>query len=162
MIGVPSRIHDHPITSALQLQLDQQRRVDDHKRDLRQTRGGDRDDPEVAEILAEHVAALDGPLAADRMIDVLVDAGYLARLPAQQSWIRRLEGRMHLALRTAVKRRNRHRPGHRNNVEFHRHRFPGVSANELREKIARFSQRLGRFEGVRVEQIDDHLFTLSA
>jgi surface carbohydrate biosynthesis protein len=122
---------------------------------------GVRDDPEVAEILAEHVAALDGPLAADRMIDVLVDAGYLARLPARQSWIRRLEGRMHLALRTAVKRRNRHRPGHRNNVEFHRHRFPGVSADELREKIERFAQRLGRFEDVRVEQIDDYLFTLS-
>jgi hypothetical protein len=31
----------------------------------------------------------------------------------------------------------------------------------LRGKIERFAQRLGRFEDVRVEQIDDYLFTLS-
>jgi surface carbohydrate biosynthesis protein len=123
---------------------------------------GVRDDPEVEETLAEHVAALDGPLAADRIIDVLVDAGYLGRLPAPQRWVRRLEARTHLALRTAVKRRNRFRPGHRNNIEFHRHRFPGVTATELRDKIAGFAQQLGRFDGVRVEQIDDHIFKLSA
>jgi hypothetical protein len=60
-----------------------------------------------------------------------------------------------------VKYVNRHRPGHRNNLEFHRHRFPGVDAAELREKIARFGSLLGRFDGLRVETLTEHLFTIS-
>ena len=50
------------------------------------------------EILARHVAALDGRLAADRMIDVLEEAGYLSRLPgAREPGLAELEARIHLA-----------------------------------------------------------------
>ena len=98
---------------------------------------GVRDDPEVARDPGRSiVAALDGPLAADRMIDVLVKTRATSLgCPSDRDWIRRyVEGRdAPHALRTAGQAdRNRHRPGHRNNVEFHRHRFPGISADELR------------------------------
>jgi surface carbohydrate biosynthesis protein len=122
---------------------------------------GVRDDPEVREILEQHVAALDGPLAADRMIDVLEAAGFKNRLPDRPSWFRQVEARVHLLGRTAVKQINRHRPGHRNNLEFHHHRFPGVTTGELREKIDRFSRQLGRFKDLRVEQISEHIFAIS-
>jgi surface carbohydrate biosynthesis protein len=123
---------------------------------------GVRNDPEVREILARHVAALDGPLAADRMIDVLEDAGYRDRIPERPSWPQYLEARVHLAGRTQVKRINRYRPGHRNNLDFHFHRFPGVTAEDLREKIGPFERQLGRFEGLRVGRISEHIFTVSA
>jgi len=122
---------------------------------------GARDDPEVRRILVRHVAALDGRLAADRVIDVLEEAGYLSRLPERASWPRRLEARVHLTGRTLVKRINRYRPGHRNNLDFHSHRFPGVTTADLREKIGQFAGLLGRFSGLRVGRISEHIFTIS-
>ena len=122
---------------------------------------GIRDDPEVRAILAQHVAALDGGLASDRVIDVLVDAGYLERLPQRPPWSRRLEARIHLAGRTLVKRANRHRPGHRNNLDFHDHRFPGVTIAELREKVDQFGRLLGRFTGLCIGRVSEHIFTIS-
>ena len=121
---------------------------------------GVRDDPEVSEIRAEHLEALDGRLAADRVIDVLDASGCSEPRPAP-SLLRSSKARVHLLGRTAVKLLNRHRPGHRNNLEFHRHRFPGVDAEELRAKIAQFGGLLGRFDGVRVETLAEHLFTIS-
>jgi len=121
---------------------------------------GVRDDPEVREILAAHLEALEGRLAADRVVDVLEAAGYAGPRPAPDR-LRAGMARVHLAGRTAVKRFNRYRPGHRNNLEFHRHRFPGVDVVELREKIARFGGLLGRFDGVRVETLAEHLFAIS-
>jgi len=123
---------------------------------------GVRDDPEVREILARHVSALDGRLAADRMIDALEDAGYKSRLPPRSSWPRQIEARVHLLGRTGVKRINRYRPGHRNNLDFHDHRFPGVTTDELQEKIDRFERQLGRFKGLRVGRISRYIFTISA
>jgi surface carbohydrate biosynthesis protein len=121
---------------------------------------GVRDDPEVRAVLARHVAALDGRLAADRVIDVLEAAGYRERLPDPPPPGRRLEARAHLLGRTFVKRVNRYRRGHRNNLAFHQHRFPGITAAELEERIARFQRELGRFGSVRVQRIAEHLFTL--
>lgn len=121
---------------------------------------GVRDDPEVREILAAHIAALDGRLAADRVVDVLETAGYKGPRPTPDR-LRSGMARVHLVGRTAVKRFNRYRRGHRNSLEFHRHRYPGVGAEELREKIARMGGLLGRFDGVRVETLTEHLFTIS-
>jgi surface carbohydrate biosynthesis protein len=120
-----------------------------------------RDDPAMREILARHVAALDGKLAADRVVDVLEANGSLERLPERSGTMRRLTARVHLAGRTSWKRLHRDRPGHRNNLDFHRHRFPGADVAGLREKVDRFGRLLGRFDGVRVEAISEHIFTIS-
>jgi surface carbohydrate biosynthesis protein len=140
----------------------QARDIKDVEKTLRSILGGElgaRDDPQVREVLAAHVTALDGRLAADRMVDVLEAAG-CAEPPPSLNPLRSLAARVHLAGRTGVKRINRYRRGHRNNFEFHQHRFPGVEAPELREKIARFGALLGRFEDVRVEASGEHLFTI--
>jgi len=137
--------------------------VKDVQKTLHSIVGGElgvRDDPEVREILAAHVAALDGRLAADRVIDVLEGAGYGEPRP-EPPRLRALAARAHLQGRTLVKRYNRRRRGHRNNLEFHRHRFPGVDAGVLREKIACFGRLLDRFDGLRVEAVDEHLFKIS-
>ncbi|MFQ5416350.1 MAG: surface carbohydrate biosynthesis protein [Myxococcota bacterium] len=121
---------------------------------------GTRDEPAVRAILDRHVAALEGPLAADRMIDVLEDAGYRNRMPEATTPLRRVEAEIHLAGRTAVKFLNRYRPRHRNNLEFHRHRFPGVTVAELHQKIALFERELGRFKGIGAVQIAEHIFAI--
>jgi len=95
------------------------------------------------------------------VIDVLVDAGFLDRSPERPSWPRHLEARIHLAGRTLVKRMNWHRSEHRNNLDFHHHRFPGVTTEELERKIEYFARLLGRFQGLRVARISEHIFTIS-
>jgi surface carbohydrate biosynthesis protein len=109
-------------------------------------------------ILERHVAALEGPLAADRMLDVLVAAGFASTPLPRPNLLRRFRGVLRTRLRTAKKRRNMRLPDHRNSAEFHRHRFPGVSVAELEERIARFGGQLGRFQHVTVSPLAEHIF----
>ena len=75
---------------------------------------------------------------------------------------RHLNGWLHNRLRTASKRINMRRREHRNSQDYHDHRFPDVSLDDVRERIARLGQQLGRFEKLRVRQRSQHLFHIDA
>jgi len=107
-----------------------------------------------------HIGARDGALAADRMIDVLDEMGFKERLPATPRAIQRLEGTLRTHLRTASKKLNARRAGHRNSIEYHDHRFPEVPVEELRSRIARFAGVLDRFDGIRVSPVSRHVFRI--
>jgi len=111
-------------------------------------------------ILDQHLAALDGPLAADQMVSALETAGYKQKQPPAPSRMDYLEGVLHNRMRTLIKRINMRRPGHRNNIAFHDHRFPAISADEIMDRIARLGRLLNRFESVRVQQHSKHIFTI--
>lgn len=111
-------------------------------------------------ILDKHIAALDGPLAADRMVAVLEAAGYNKNQPPAVSSSDHIRGWLNTKMRTLRKRINMRRPGHRNNAAFHDHRFPAISVEEIRERIGRLGQLLNRFERIRVEQHSKHIFTI--
>jgi len=111
--------------------------------------------------LAQHLAALDGPLAADRMVDVLDECGYRDRLPPAPPLWTRVRGQFDNRRRTASKRRNMRRPGHRNNIVYHAHRFPDISVDEVCHRVARFGRLLNRFERVRVERFGEYTFRFS-
>jgi hypothetical protein len=119
-----------------------------------------RDEAARTRVLAHHVAALDGALAADRMVDVLVGAGFAAAPPPHPPPLGRLRGALRARLRTATKQRNMRRRDHRNSAAFHRHRFPGVDVASLEARIARFGDQLGRFQRVRVTELSEHLYCL--
>lgn len=102
--------------------------------------------------LERHLAGLTGPLASDRIVDVLAErhpAG--SRLPrpglAQLAsvWLRS-------EWRAANKRARALLPDNRNSADYQRHRFPGVTLDDLRERSARLAALLGRFEGVELRQ----------
>jgi surface carbohydrate biosynthesis protein len=118
------------------------------------------DDHGRREILDRHIAALDGPLAAERMVDALVAAGYHQKRPAPPPITKFAKGWIHNTLRTAVKQINMRRPGHRNNLAFHAHRFPDISVREITERIARMGALLNRFDSIRVTRISKHLFAI--
>lgn len=109
-------------------------------------------------VLDRHVSALEGPLAADRMVDMLVDSGYLARRPPRPTLAKYARGWLGNNLRTVRKRINMHRPGHRNNIVYHAHRFPDISAAEVQARVDRFGRLLGRFASVRVEPYGKYTF----
>ncbi len=110
-------------------------------------------------ILDRHIAALDGTLASERIVDVLVDAGYLGKKPEAGSPTSLCKGWLRNRVRTMRKKINMHRPGHRNNIRYHDHRFPGTTEEEISSKIKHFGKLLGgRFTGVRVGQLQKHIF----
>ena len=111
-------------------------------------------------ILDQYIAALDGPLAADRMVAVLEAAGYNKKQPPVVSSSDHIRGWLNTKVRTLSKRINMRRPGHRNNAAFHDHRFPAISVEEMSERIGRLGRLLNRFESIRVEQHSRHIFTI--
>jgi surface carbohydrate biosynthesis protein len=111
-------------------------------------------------ILDQHVAALDGPLAADRMVAVLKSGDYTKKQPPAVPRRHYVQGWLHNKVRTLSKRINMRRPGHRNNAAFHDHRFPAISVDEIMDRIARLGRLLNRFENIRVEQHSKHIFTI--
>jgi len=116
--------------------------------------------PDQQQVLEHNIAALEGPFAADRMVDVLWNAGYGDRQPPATPFPEYLSGRLHTAVRTGVKRINMHRPGHRNNIRYHDHRFPPITVEELQRRIDRLGDLTGRFGNVRVKETSRHMYRI--
>jgi hypothetical protein len=112
-------------------------------------------------ILDQHIAALDGPLAAERMVRVLVDEGYDERQPPASPISDYVQAWIHNSLRTTVKHINMRRPGHRNNLAYHSHRFPNISVEEIMRRVKRMGELLNRFESINVTQMSKHIFRIS-
>jgi len=110
-----------------------------------------------------HLAALEGPLAADRIVDVLAKhAADLADGPPPGA-ARRLQGWFAATQRSLVKQHIKARvPQHRNNPAYQRNRYEGISLEELRSRVSQLGRCLGRFRDVRVEPVAEHVFLLTA
>lgn len=111
-------------------------------------------------LFSRHLAATRGPLACDRVLDVLIASGYGARAPHQPPPLPWLKAWLTGNIRTLVKRINGLKPKHRNSAAYHAHRFPGVSVPELNARIARFGAELGRFGSVRAAARSPHIFRI--
>jgi hypothetical protein len=122
---------------------------------------GPLDYAERRKILDRHITGLDGDLAAQRIIQVLEAGGYNKRQPPATSLNVYAHGWIQNHWRTMSKRINMRRPGHRNNLTYHAHRFPDISVPEIMEKIARMGRLLNRFEKLKVTQISTHIFRIS-
>ena len=117
---------------------------------------------EQRRVLDRHLAALEGRFSAERITDVLEEAGYLAGPPPAPGRTNFLKGWWRNRIRTFGKKINMHRPGHRNNIKYHDHRFPGTSVREITEKIERLGSLLGgRFQGLKVKKLGKHIFRVS-
>jgi hypothetical protein len=114
-------------------------------------------------VLDRHLAALDGPLAGERIVKVLEEAGYLAAPPPPAPAADVVRGLLHNKVRTLSKKINMRRPGHRNNLKYHAHRFPGVTATELEAAAARLGALLGRnFADLRITRMQEHIFRIES
>jgi surface carbohydrate biosynthesis protein len=116
---------------------------------------GPADGDERRRLIDDHLAGKTGPLACERMVDVLDKIS--ASMPGDRSISKRTQRwlvthGLHLA--KAVKS---HLPGSHNRPEFQKHRFPGIVPDEIAERIKRFQQLLGDTHKLRVEPISDVL-----
>ena len=148
---LPNRL-SHPVSSS-----------DELARTLRSILAGEKrinEFPSRRQQIERHVAALDGPLAAERLVDVLEQSGYASRLPPRPNASQYFRGWVHANARAVVKTINTRRPGHRNSIAYHAHRFPDVSVAELSRKVERLGRQLGRFAKVRVRRHSRHIFKI--
>lgn len=111
--------------------------------------------PEVRAEMLRHIAGLDGAFASERMAEAIM--GLAGRAGARRSPFLRLVGRGEAMVRRLEKNAKAWIPNHKNSRAYTRQRFPGVSLEEAREKVARFGRILGRFGRVEVAPIAPYL-----
>jgi len=114
------------------------------------------------ELLArQYLAALDGPLACERILDVCekIIEGPLER--SKRALFDRWTGYCMATMRTLKRQIKARLPRARKKPEFHRHRYPEVSLEEMLDRILRFRQVLGDSIELQVDQISDKFFCVS-
>jgi surface carbohydrate biosynthesis protein len=109
-----------------------------------------------------HLAGIKGPLACERIVDVLekiVDE--LSQLPRPQLW-GQLE-KWSKAAKRRMRKRFKQRGAHSDrSLEFQRHKYPGIHIEEFRSRLVRFQQILGNGRDLKVDQIYAKLFRIRA
>ena len=112
-------------------------------------------------LIEHHVAALRGPLACERIVDVLLKiADDLSKLP-KPPLRDRLEGWFEANRRRVRQSTKSYLPGSAKSQEFLDHRYPVITTGEVSTRLARFQQVLGDGGQLRVEQQYDQLFRIS-
>ena len=116
--------------------------------------GGD----ERESLARQHLTALDGPLACERIVDVcekIIDGQYPRSKPTS---LDRLTGYCMATVRRIKRKFKARLPSAGNKPEFHRHRYPDVSLEDMRLRVARLQKVLGYSEELKVEQIHHEFF----
>jgi surface carbohydrate biosynthesis protein len=119
------------------------------------------DGDESKAIIDHHLAALDGPLACERIVDVLEEA--LADLTASPKppLMNRLTGWYKVSKRRVRRRSKSRRAGSHKSMEHHLKKNPEIPIQDLFDRIARLQQLLGEDRQLRVERIHAKLFRIN-
>jgi surface carbohydrate biosynthesis protein len=119
---------------------------------------GAADGAERQALVNHYLAAQDGPLACERIVDVLEQKmrhqPELPRPPLSDI----LSGRSYANWRRLVKYVQKNLPGNHAPPEFHRHRYPGISLQELINRTDKIQQVLGETSKINTEQLADQIF----
>jgi len=122
---------------------------------------GPADGAERQELLNHHMVGLNGPLACERIVDTceqILNGGAELREPGLRYRLNRWYMAKGLGL---INRYKSYLPGEFNKPAFQRHRYPGISIEELGARLSRFQHILGYSEELKVEQICDQIFQIS-
>jgi hypothetical protein len=112
-------------------------------------------------LIEHHLAAREGPLACERIIDVLEEIMEDRPELPKPTLPDRFGGWWIANGRRLIKRAKAYLPGPHNRPEFQRHRYPGISLGELHDRIRRFQKLLGYEEELRVQQLYSHIFQIT-
>jgi surface carbohydrate biosynthesis protein len=122
---------------------------------------GPADGDDRKQLIKHYLAAHDGPLACERMLDAvenIVDGRMELPRPDVGG---RISGWSLWAVRTLIKRYKDSRPSSHNRPEFQRHRYPEVSLEDMQNRVNRFIQVLNISEDIRVEPVLGKFFRIS-
>jgi len=113
-------------------------------------------------LIDRYIAAREGRLACERLVDVLETIDKDRPGAGGPRPVRRVAGRCLANGRRLAKWIKFYVPGSHAPPEFHRHRYPGISLHELRARMSRFQKVLGDDTELKAEQIHDQIFRISA
>ena len=117
---------------------------------------------EERKALIDHfLVGQDGPLACERMVDILdrvADDMIHMQKPAR---MKRKWGWCLATKRRVLKTVNAYLPGSFKSVAFERQRYPGIIPGELAERLARFQRMLGDDTRLLLHQIQDKVYRIS-
>jgi hypothetical protein len=119
------------------------------------------DGDERRELVGRYLASQDGPLACEKMVAVLAAAAAQNRDTRASLWDR-LQRRLIADGYHLYKRLKPMLPGSHNRPEFQKHRYPGISLEALQNKIERLQQILKVTTRLKITQISEVLFRISA
>jgi surface carbohydrate biosynthesis protein len=122
---------------------------------------GAADGDERQTLIGRYLAAQKGPLACERMMDVIETIAQQLEPAAQVPLKNRLQRAVLARGLQLAKRIKSSLPGSHNRPEFQRHRYPGISGENLHAKLNQFQQLRPRRQQLTVEQISDVMFKIS-
>jgi hypothetical protein len=108
----------------------------------------------------ESLAALNGAMASERIVAVLGKISETWSENPQPAWHNRILGWGLANGRRLVIFLRKYFSDAAAPPEFHRHRYPGISLEELRLRISRFQQILNDRMDIKAEQISDQIFRI--
>ena len=114
-------------------------------------------------IMDHHLSALNGPLACERMVDVFEKLINDQVEPYRPTIRQKLKSRWWANRRRLKKRFRGYLPNMAHNRgDFLRHRYPDIAMEELRSKVSRFQEVLGDRAELKVENIFQQFYRISA
>ena len=122
---------------------------------------GTADGIERQAIIGQYLESQTGPLACEKMVDVLVSFDSCLDKDNGPSWLQRCQCLFVAGVLNLYRRLKPKLPGSHNRPEFQRHRYPGISHETLQEKIDRLQRILADTTRIRIEKLNDVLFRLS-
>lgn len=112
-------------------------------------------------LVSRYLTGLDGPLACERIVEVLEGiAARFGEIPGP-TLLERLTGKYKARKRYWSRKSRERRPGPHAPPEFHRHRYPGVTVEELRRRMDRFQGLLGNPVPIQVRSVLPNVFRLT-
>jgi len=113
-------------------------------------------------LIDHHLSGHKGPLACERIIDVLEkNMDVPSELPMPLLW-ERLEKWIKATKRRVWQKPISHAARSNKALEFQRHKYPEISIEEIGSRVIRFQQLLGKGPELKVEQIYPKLFRIRA
>ena len=122
---------------------------------------GAADGNENKALIDYHLAATNGPLACERIVEVIEQITTGRSQRSDPTVINRMDGWYQATTRRLVKRLLSYLPDSHNRPEFHRHRYPGTSLDEVRERVSRIEKALGDCRVSEVNRISSEIFQIS-
>ncbi|MDT8281404.1 MAG: hypothetical protein RQ982_01180 [Gammaproteobacteria bacterium] len=110
-------------------------------------------------LIDHYLAAQEGPLACERLVDMLIESGYDQQSPVPPSMLSRTSGWLKCNLRTIQKRLKMKRHGGKRQA-YHDHRFPELTVTDIEQRVERFRKLLNRFDSVKVSAHSQHIFNI--
>ena len=112
--------------------------------------------------MEHHLAALNGPLACDRMVDIFEEISSQQQIEPAPALKDRLTSRVWATRRRLKKRIKGFKTDmSHNKAGFLAHRYPGISRADLHTRLAQFQEALGDRTELKVEKIFHQFYRIS-